>query len=75
MNPASRFHRFPTACKSVLLAAALIAVTGACGRRQHGPNPPSSVPRPVTMFISGAYLTTADLRLHARLKTAPPGWM
>ena len=75
MNPASRFRRFSTACKSVLLAAALIAVTGACGKRQHGPNPPSTVPRPVTMPISGAYLATADLRLHARLKAAPAGWM
>lgn len=75
MNRASRFRRFSSACKSALLAVALIAVVGACGKGQHGPNPPSAVPRPVTRFISGTYLTTADLRLHARLKPAPAGWM
>lgn len=75
MNRASRFSLFSAACKSALLATALIAVVGACGKRQHGPNPPSAVPQPATRFISGGYLTTADLRLHARLKTAPVGWM
>lgn len=75
MNRASPFHRFSTVCRSALLAAALVAVAVACGKRQHGPNPPSAVPRPVTMSISGAYLTTADLRLHARLKVPLPGWM
>ena len=74
MNRASWFHRFSAGCRSVLLAAALIGGMGACGR-QHGPNPPSTVPRPTTMFISGAYLTTADLRLHARLKVPQAGWM
>jgi len=75
MKRASRSSLFSAACRSALLATALIAVVGACGRRQHGPNPPSAVPRPVTRLVSGGYLTTADLRLHARLKTAPVGWM
>jgi hypothetical protein len=75
MNRASRYPFFFTACKSALLTVALIAVVGACGKRQHRPNPPSAVPRPVTRFIAGGYLTTADLRLHAPLKTVPAGWM
>jgi hypothetical protein len=76
MNRVSRFHRFSISCRRLLLTAALIGLVGACGRQQHGPNaPPSSVPRPTTMFISGAYLTTADPRLHAQLKTVPAGWM
>jgi hypothetical protein len=75
MNRALRFRRFCAACANILLATALVAAVGACGKHQPGPNPPSAAPQPTTQTLMAGHVTTADLRLHARLKVPAAGWM
>jgi hypothetical protein len=75
MNRALRFRHFCAACRNILLAAALVAAVGACGKPRPGPNPPSVAPHPTTQLMIAGHVTTADLRLHARLKVPAAGWM
>jgi hypothetical protein len=75
MNRALRFRYSGATCRRIWLAAALVAAVGACGKHQPAPHPPSAAPHPTTQRMVAGHVTTADLRLHARLKVPAAGWM
>jgi hypothetical protein len=75
MNRALRFRQFCTVCRNTLLVTALVAASGAWGRHPADPAPSSASRYPTTQTLMAGHVTTADLRLHARLKAPVAGWM